>query len=86
MRPTRKAMEEIQAALADAVQQRNELHVLACACVARAGGDVRLGGALLRGMRSVHRELTLSPDGDGYRVRLETEALDDDAPTHEAMQ
>ena len=86
MRPTRKAMEEIQAALADAVQQRNELQLLLCACVSRAGGEVTLGGGLLRGLMERHRDVTLAPDGDGFRITLETTALDDDAQTHEAVQ
>ena len=71
------------AALDDVTQQRNELHLIACACVARAGGEVTLGGGLLRGMRTTHRELTLAPDEDGFRVTLETTAHD--APRNEVQ-
>jgi len=81
--PTKR---ELLAMLEDLTHQRNELQLLLCACVSRAGGEVTLGGGLLRGLMEKTRNVTLAPDGDGYRVTLETTASDDDAPTHEAMQ
>ncbi len=81
--PTKR---DLLAMLEDLTHQRNELQLLLCACVARAGGEVTLGGGLLRGLMERHRDVTLAPDGDGFRVTLETTALDDDAPTHEAVQ
>lgn len=81
--PTKR---ELLAALDDVTKQRNELQLLLCACVSRAGGKVKLGGGLLRGLMDKQRNVTLAPDGDGFRVTLETTALDDDAQTHEAVQ
>ena len=82
--PTKR---ELLAMLEDLTHQRNELQLLLCACVSRAGGEVTLGGGLLRGLMERHRDVTLAPDGDGFRVTLDLTALsDDDAPTHEAMQ
>lgn len=81
--PTKR---ELLAALDDVTKQRNELQLLLCACVSRAGGEVTLGGGLLRGLMDKQRNVTLAPDGDGFRVTLETTALDDDAQTHEAVQ
>lgn len=82
--PTKR---DLLAMLEDLTHQRNELQLLLCACVARAGGEVTLGGGLLRGLMERHRDVTLAPDGDGFRITLETTALsDDDAPTHETMQ
>ena len=72
--------------LDDVTKQRNELQLLLCACVSRAGGEVTLGGGLLRGLMDKQRNVTLAPDGDGFRITLETTALDDDAQTHEAVQ
>lgn len=81
--PTKR---ELLAALDDVTKQRNELQLLLCACVSRAGVEVTLGGGLLRGLMDKQRNVTLAPDGDGFRVTLETTALDDDAQTHEAVQ
>lgn len=82
--PTKR---ELLAMLEDLTHQRNELQLLLCACVSRAGGEVTLGGGLLRGLMDKERNVTLAPDGDGYRVTLDLTALsDDDAPTQEAMQ
>jgi len=81
--PTKR---DLLAMLEDLTHQRNELQLLLCACVARAGGEVTLGGGLLRGLMERHRDVTLAPDGDGFRITLETTALDDDAQTHEAVQ
>ena len=81
--PTKRDMMSM---LEDLTHQRNELQLLLCACVSRAGGEVTLGGGLLRGLMDKERNVTLAPDGDGFRVTLETTAPDDDAPTHEAMQ
>jgi len=81
--PTKR---ELLAMLDDVTKQRNELQLLLCACVARAGGEVTLGGGLLRGLMERHRDVTLAPDGDGFRITLDLTALDDDATTHEAMQ
>ena len=82
--PTKRDMMSM---LEDLTHQRNELQLLLCACVARAGGEVTLGGGLLRGLMDKQRNVTLAPDGDGFRVTLDLTALsDDDAPTHEAMQ
>lgn len=81
--PTKR---ELLAELDDVTKQRNELQLLLCACVSRAGGEVTLGGGLLRGLMDKQRNVTLAPDGDGFRVTLETTALDDDAQTHEAVQ
>lgn len=81
--PTKR---ELLAMLDDVTKQRNELQLLLCACVSRAGGEVTLGGGLLRGLMEKTRNVTLAPDGDGFRVTLETTALDDDAQTHEAVQ
>ena len=75
------------AMLDDVTKQRNELQLLLCACVARAGGEVTLGGGLLRGLMERHRDVTLAPDGDGFRITLDLTALsDDDAQTQEAVQ
>ena len=82
--PTKR---ELLAMLEDLTHQRNELQLLLCACVSRAGGEVTLGGGLLRGLMERTRNVTLAPDGDGYRITLDLTALsDDDAPTHEAVQ
>lgn len=82
--PTKR---DLLAMLEDLTHQRNELQLLLCACVSRAGGEVTLGGGLLRGLMDKERNVTLAPDGDGYRVTLDLTALsDDDAPTQEAMQ
>ncbi len=81
--PTKR---ELLAMLDDVTKQRNELQLLLCACVSRAGGEVTLGGGLLRGLMEKTRNVTLAPDGDGFRITLETTALDDDATTHEAVQ
>ena len=55
--------------------------------MSRAGGEVTLGGGLLRGLMDKQRNVTLAPDGDGFRITLETTALpDEDATTHEAVQ
>ena len=81
--PTKR---ELLAMLDDVTKQRNELQLLLCACVSRAGGEVTLGGGLLRGLMERHRDVTLAPDGDGFRITLETTALDEDAQTHEAIQ
>ena len=81
--PTKR---ELLAMLDDVTKQRNELQLLLCACVSRAGGEVTLGGGLLRGLMDKERNVTLAPDGDGFRITLETTALDDDAQTHEAVQ
>ena len=81
--PTKR---DLLAMLEDLTHQRNELQLLLCACVSRAGGEVTLGGGLLRGLMDKQRNVTLAPDGDGFRVTLETTALDDDAQTHEAVQ
>ena len=81
--PTKR---ELLAMLDDVTKQRNELQLLLCACVARAGGEVTPGGGLLRGLMEKTRNVTLAPDGDGFRITLETTALDDDAQTHEAVQ
>ena len=82
--PTKR---ELLAALDDVTKQRNELQLLLCACVSRAGGEVTLGGGLLRGLMDKQRNVTLAPDGDGFRVTLDLTALpDEDAPTHEAVQ
>ena len=77
------------AMLDDVTKQRNELQLLLCACVSRAGGEVTLGGGLLRGLMGKGIGVPLEKDGDGYRVNLEfpTTALpDEDATTHEAVQ
>jgi hypothetical protein len=81
--PTKR---DLLAMLEDLTHQRNELQLLLCACVSRAGGEVTLGGGLLRGLMDKERNVTLAPDGDGFRITLETTALDDDAQTHEAVQ
>ena len=81
--PTKR---ELLAMLDDVTKQRNELQLLLCACVSRAGGEVTLGGGLLRGLMEKTRNVTLAPDGDGFRVTLDLTALDDDAQTHEAVQ
>ena len=82
--PTKR---DLLAMLEDLTHQRNELQLLLCACVSRAGGEVTLGGGLLRGLMDKQRNVTLAPDGDGFRITLDLTALsDDDAPTHEAMQ
>lgn len=83
--PTKR---DLLAMLEDLTHQRNELQLLLCACVSRAGGEVTLGGGLLRGLMGKGIGVTLEKDGDGYRVNLEfpTTALDDDAQTHEAVQ
>ena len=81
--PTKR---DLLAMLEDLTHQRNELQLLLCACVSRAGGEVTLGGGLLRGLMEKTRNVTLAPDGDGFRITLETTALDDDAQTHEAVQ
>ena len=81
--PTKR---ELLAMLEDLTHQRNELQLLLCACVSRAGGEVTLGGGLLRGLMERTRNVTLAPDGDGYRITLDLTALDDDAQTHEAVQ
>ena len=81
--PTKRDMMSM---LEDLTHQRNELQLLLCACVSRAGGEVTLGGGLLRGLMEKTRNVTLAPDGDGFRITLETTALDDDAQTHEAVQ
>ena len=81
--PTKR---DLLAMLEDLTHQRNELQLLLCACVSRAGGEVTLGGGLLRGLMNRKRDVTLAPDGDGFRITLETTALDDDAQTHEAVQ
>ena len=81
--PTKRDM---LAMLEDLTHQRNELQLLLCACVSRAGGEVTLGGGLLRGLMEKTRNVTLAPDGDGYRITLDLTALDDDAQTHEAVQ
>ena len=81
--PTKR---DLLAMLEDLTHQRNELQLLLCACVSRAGGEVTLGGGLLRGLMDKQRNVTLAPDGDGFRITLETTALDDDAQTHEAVQ
>ena len=81
--PTKR---DLLAMLEDLTHQRNELQLLLCACVSRAGGEVTLGGGLLRGMMDKQRNVTLAPDGDGYRITLDLTALDDDAQTHEAVQ
>ena len=81
--PTKR---DLLAMLEDLTHQRNELQLLLCACVSRAGGEVTLGGGLLRGLMERHRDVTLAPDGDGFRVTLDLTALDDDAQTHEAVQ
>ena len=74
MKPTKR---DLMAMLEDLTHQRNELQLLLCACVSRAGGEVTLGGGLLRGLMERHRDVTLAPDGDGFRITLETTALDD---------
>ena len=82
--PTKR---DLLAMLEDLTHQRNELQLLLCACVSRAGGEVTLGGGLLRGLMDKQRNVTLAPDGDGFRITLDLTALsDDDAPTQEAMQ
>ena len=81
--PTKR---DLLAMLEDLTHQRNELQLLLCACVSRAGGEVTLGGGLLRGRMDKQRNVTLAPDGNGFRITLETTALDDDAQTHEAVQ
>ncbi len=81
--PTKR---ELLAMLDDVTKQRNELQLLLCACVARAGGEVTLGGGLLRGLMEKTRNVTLAPDGDGFRVTLDLTALDDDAQTQETVQ
>ena len=81
--PTKR---DLLAMLEDLTHQRNELQLLLCACVSRAGGEVALGGGLLRGLMDKQRNVTLAPDGDGYRITLDLTALDDDAQTHEAVQ
>lgn len=81
--PTKR---DLLAMLEDLTHQRNELQLLLCACVSRAGGEVTLGGGLLRGLMDKQRNVTLAPDGDGFRITLDLTALDDDATTHEAMQ
>ena len=81
--PTKR---DLLAMLEDLTHQRNELQLLLCACVSRAGGEVTLGGGLLRGLMERHRDVTLAPDGDGFRVTLDLTAIDDDAQTHEAVQ
>ena len=81
--PTKR---DLLAMLEDLTHQRNELQLLLCACVSRAGGEVTLGGGLLRGLMERHRDVTLAPDGDGFRITLDLTALDDDAQTHEAVQ
>ncbi len=81
--PTKR---DLLAMLEDLTHQRNELQLLLCACVSRAGGEVTLGGGLLRGLMERTRNVTLAPDGDGYRITLDLTALDDDAQTHEAVQ
>ncbi len=81
--PTKRDMMSM---LEDLTHQRNELQLLLCACVSRAGGEVTLGGGLLRGLMEKTRNVTLAPDGDGFRVTLDLTALDDDAQTHEAVQ
>lgn len=81
--PTKR---DLLAMLEDLTHQRNELQLLLCACVSRAGGEVTLGGGLLRGLMERNRNVTLAPDGDGYRITLDLTALDDDATTQEAMQ
>ena len=84
--PTKR---DLLAMLEDLTHQRNELQLLLCACVSRAGGEVTLGGGLLRGLMGKGIGVTLEKDGDGYRVNLEfpTTALpDEDATTHEAVQ
>ena len=81
--PTKR---DLLAMLEDLTHQRNELQLLLCACVSRAGGEVTLGGGLLRGLMEKTRNVTLAPDGDGYRITLDLTALDDDAQTHEAVQ
>ena len=82
--PTKR---DLLAMLEDLTHQRNELQLLLCACVSRAGGEVTLGGGLLRGLMDKQRNVTLAPDGDGFRITLDLTALsDDDAQTHEAVQ
>ncbi len=81
--PTKRDMMSM---LEDLTHQRNELQLLLCACVSRAGGEVTLGGGLLRGLMEKTRDVTVAPDGDGFRVTLDLTALDDDAQTHEAVQ
>ena len=71
--PTKR---ELLAMLDDVTKQRNELQLLLCACVARAGGEVTLGGGLLRGLMERHRDVTLAPDGDGFRVTLDLTAIE----------
>ncbi len=41
--PTKR---DLLAMLEDLTHQRNELQLLLCACVSRAGGEVTLGGGL----------------------------------------
>ncbi len=88
--PTKRDMMSM---LEDLTHQRNELQLLLCefqlllcACVSRAGGEVTLGGGLLRGLMEKTRDVTVAPDGDGFRVTLDLTALDDDAQTHETVQ
>ena len=83
--PTKR---DLLAMLEDLTHQRNELQLLLCACVSRAGGEVTLGGGLLRGLMEKNRNVTLAPDGDGFRVTLDLTALADeaDAMQHEAVQ
>ena len=71
--PTKR---DLLAMLEDLTHQRNELQLLLCACVSRAGGEVTLGGGLLRGLMDKERNVTLAPDGDGYRVTLDLTAID----------
>ena len=75
--PTKR---DLLAMLEDLTHQRNELQLLLCACVSRAGGEVTLGGGLLRGLMNRKRDVTLAPDGDGFRVTLEIKT---DAPAEE---
>ena len=78
--PTKR---DLLAMLEDLTHQRNELQLLLCACVSRAGGEVTLGGGLLRGLMGKGIGVTLEKDGDGYRVNLEfpTTALPDEDAT-----
>ena len=69
--PTKR---ELQAACADAIEQRNQLQLLLCAVVMRAGGQMDLGHALVASLMDGETMLDVEPvDGVGVRLTARRE-------------
>jgi hypothetical protein len=74
-RKARVTKREIATAAESMMQQRNELHLLLCAIVSRAGGEVEISAAAIRGLADGRTYLHMDRGEDGaVIVRVERKA------------